>query len=237
MKSKKGKTNLVFEEADVFTAQKYLRNLASGRSPVDGADLAEDHLLRDPALVNALDLAADLLAAWLDNGGFNRVEPKRVRPFELSDADRNEIVISEDAVGVMTIANRIAKVVPYDMQTVRYAQICAWLQYLGALAWEEKDGSKRRVSTPTGQQLGIRTVARKSVDGNTYLKNLYDANAQRFVIDNLEGIMTYSAQAKVKEAAERVEKAKEELEALQKEVASTESTPAPTEDATERAEA
>lgn len=237
MKSKKSATNLVFEEADVFTAQKYLRNLASGRSPVDGSDLAEDHLLRDPALVNALDLAADLLEAWLDNGGFNRVEPKRVRPFELSDSDRKEIVISDEAVGVMTIANRIAKVVPYDMQTVRYAQICSWLQYLGALDWEMKDGAKRRVATPTGQQLGIRTVARRSVDGNTYLKNLYDANAQRFVIDNLEGIVSYAAQAKVKEAAERVEKAKEELEALQKEISSTESVPEQTEEAPEQTEA
>lgn len=237
MKSKKSATNLVFEEADVFTAQKYLRNLASGRSPVDGSDLAEDHLLRDPALVNALDLAADLLEAWLDNGGFNRVEPKRVRPFELSDSDRKEIVISDEAVGVMTIANRIAKVVPYDMQTVRYAQICSWLQYLGALDWEEKDGSKRRVATPTGQQLGIRTVARRSVDGNTYLKNLYDANAQRFVIDNLEGIVSYAAQAKVKEAAERVEKAKEELEALQKEISSTESVPEQSEESPEQTEA
>lgn len=213
MKSKKEATNLVFEEADVFTAQKYLRNLASGRSPVDGSDLAEDHLLRDPALVNALDLAADLLEAWLDNGGFNRVEPKRVRPFELSDSDRNKIVISEEAVGVMTIANRIAKVVPYDMKTVRYAQICSWLQYLGALGWEVQNGTKRRVSTPTGQQLGIRTVERRSVDGNTYLKNLYDANAQRFVIDNLESIVTYTSQATVREAAERVEQANEKPEA------------------------
>ena len=61
MKKKAAGRTMVFEEADVFTAQKYLRNLATGRSPLDGDDLAEDHLLRDPALVNALNLAADLL--------------------------------------------------------------------------------------------------------------------------------------------------------------------------------
>ena len=123
MKSKQNGQKLVFEEGDVFTAQKYLRNLASGRSPLDGADLAEDHLLREPAMVNALNLAADLLEAWLDNGGFNRVEPKRTRPFAISDADRAKIVISKEPVGIMTIAKRIAQVLPYDMQTVRYAQI------------------------------------------------------------------------------------------------------------------
>lgn len=206
MKSKTSGKPLVFEEADVFTAQKYLRNLASGRSPLDGEDLAEDHLLRDEALVNAMNLAADLLEAWLDNGGFNRVEPDRTRPFEISDSDRRKIVVTEEAVGIMTLANRISKVLPYDMQTVRYGQISAWLKYIGALEWEGETGQKRRVSTPVGEQLGIRTVERRAADGTTYRKNVYDANAQRFIIDNLEGIMTYSSQAKVRQAAEKVEK-------------------------------
>ena len=217
MKSKQNGQKLVFEEGDVFTAQKYLRNLASGRSPLDGADLAEDHLLREPAMVNALNLAADLLEAWLDNGGFNRVEPKRTRPFAISDADRAKIVISKEPVGIMTIAKRIAQVLPYDMQTVRYAQISGWLQYIGALEWEGEPGQKRRVSTPTGQQIGIRTVDRRGVDGSSSRKNIYDENAQRLIVDNLEGILTYASQIKVQEAAEKVEKAKAELEAIQRE--------------------
>lgn len=221
MKSKQNGQKLIFEEGDVFTAQKYLRNLASGRSPLDGADLAEDHLLREPALVNALDLAADLLEAWLDNGGFNRVEPVRTRPFAISDADRAKIVISKEPVGIMTIAKRIAQVLPYDMQTVRYGQISGWLQYIGALEWEGETGHKRRVSTPTGQQIGIRTVDRKGADGTSYRKNLYDENAQRLIFDNLEGIMTYASQLKVQEAAEKVEKAKAELAAMQKEAEQT----------------
>ena len=207
MKTKNEGQNLIFEEGDVFTAQKYLRNLASGRSPLDGADLAEDHLLREPALVNAMNLAADLLEAWLSNGGFNRVEPKRTRPFAISDTDRKKILITKEPVGVMTIAKRIAQVLPYDMQTVRYGQICGWLQYIGALDWEGEPGNKRRYSTPTGQQLGIRTVDRRGADGSSYRKNVYDENAQRLIIDNLEGIVTYASQLKVQEAAEKVEKA------------------------------
>ncbi len=216
MKKKVADRTMVFEEADVFTAQKYLRNLASGRSPLDGEDLAEDHLLRDPALVSAMNLAADLLEAWMDNGGFNRVEPDRTRPFEISDTDRSKIEISEEAVGIMTIANRISKVLPYDMKTVRYGQISAWLQYIGALEWEEEAGKKRRVSTAVGEQLGIRNVSRRAADGTTYRKNVYDANAQRFILDNLEGIMSYSSQAKVKEAAEKVEASQSKEDASKK---------------------
>ena len=185
MKTKNEGQNLIFEEGDVFTAQKYLRNLASGRSPLDGADLAEDHLLREPALVNAMNLAADLLEAWLSNGGFNRVEPKRTRPFAISDTDRKKILITKEP------------------------------------------GNKRRYSTPTGQQLGIRTVDRRGADGSSYRKNVYDENAQRLIIDNLEGIVTYASQLKVQEAAEIVEKARQELEAMQRQAEEEQTDSAP----------
>ena len=48
----------------------------------------------------------------------------------LPEADRKKILITKEPVGVMTIAKRIAQVLPYDMQTVRYGQICGWLQYM-----------------------------------------------------------------------------------------------------------
>lgn len=212
MTTKKTEPCLVFEEDEVFTVQKYLRNLACGRSPMGDEELPEEGRWSDPVLVRTFSLAADLLEAWLENGGFNTVNPRRVRPFELSEADRKQIVVSEEPVGVMTIANRIAKVVPYDMQTVRYTQICAWLQYLGILGWEEKEGQKRRVATPVGEELGVRTVERRAVDGSVYRKNVYNNNAQRFLIDNLEGIVRYASEAEVRRAAEKVEKEKKKAE-------------------------
>lgn len=206
---KTSRQNLVFEESDVFTAQKYLRNLAVGRNPLDGSDLPEESLFRDETLTASFDLGADLLEAWLNNGGFNCVQPKRLRPFALSDTSRKSIVVSEESVGIMTIANRVSKVVPYDMQTVRYTQMSNWLQYIGALQWEERDGLKRRVATKTGEELGIRTVDRKAVDGSTYRKNLYNAHAQQFLIDNLESILSYASEMAVRNAAAKVESKRE----------------------------
>lgn len=217
MTTKEQEKNLCFEEDAVFTAQKYLRNLASGRNPLGGEDLTEDHMLRDPAMVDALNLSADLLEGWLKNGGFNTVEPERVRPFQITETQRNRIRISEEPIGVTTLANNISRVLPYDMQTVRYAVISNWLQYIGALQWDTSTpGSRRRTVSPMGEELGIHVVDRRSADGSIYKKNVYDANAQKFVIDNLEGIMTHKAQMKVQEAAEKVEKAKEELAAVEK---------------------
>lgn len=206
-----------FEEDAVFTAQKYLRNLASGRNPLGGEDLAEDHMLRDPSLVKALDLSADLLEAYLKNGGFNTVRPERVRPFRITEAQRQRIELSTEPIGVTTLAANITKVLPYDMRVVRYSDISNWLQYIGALEWDTSTpGSRKRVASAMGKELGIQVVERKSVEGNYYRKNVYTAQAQQFVIDNLESIMSHHMEAAVRKAVEKVEKAKAELEAAQK---------------------
>ncbi len=115
------------------------------------------------------------------------------------------------------------------MKTVRYGQISAWLQYIGALEWKEEEGKKRRVSTAVGEQLGIRNVSRRAADGTTYRKNVYDANAQRFILDNLEGIMSYSSQAKVREAAEKVEASEGKVAAPKKSASKESASQKPTE--------
>lgn len=202
---------LEFAEDAVFTAEKYLRNLACGREPLGGADLPEDHVLREQEVADALELSADLLETYLANGGFNTVRPARKRPFHLSDSARSRIEISSKSIGIMSLANNIKRVLPYDMKTVGYSQICNWLQYIGALEWTvQEDGTRKRTATALGEELGIRVVKRKTADGRTYLKNVYNKAAQQFIVDNLEGIMTHAAQRSVEKAAERVEGPREE---------------------------
>ncbi|MBO7690665.1 MAG: hypothetical protein J6T14_07550 [Clostridia bacterium] len=197
------KTNsMVFEREDVFTAQKYLRNLACGRNPLDGQDLPEGGVLADEMLRRALHLSADLLDAWLDNGGFNRRQPSRTRPFELSADEREKIAISKDGIGITTLAANINQVLPYDMQRVPFTAISNWLINIGALTWEEQeDGTRQRLATELGEEMGVKVSERRSVDGRKYKQNRYSAKAQRFIIDNLDGIMEFRAAEK--ESAEK----------------------------------
>ncbi len=189
-------TNMTFERDDVYTAMRYLRNLSTGREPLGGTDLAEENVL-DPKVERGLGLAADLLDAYLENGGFNRVQPSRKRAFEITKEQRDSIVITKEAVGVQSLANRITAVLPYDMQRVSYTHISRWLEYIGALEMkEQEDGSKKRLATALGGELGIRTRERTGPRG-LYLKNEYDEHAQQFIIDNLDSIMHYSGKAPI----------------------------------------
>lgn len=190
-------TGMVFEREDVFTAQKYLRNLACGRNPLDGQDLPEGGVLADDMLRRALHLSADLLEAWLDNGGFNRRKPARQRPFELSADDRERIALSKDSIGITSLTANINQVLPYDMQRVPYTAISNWLIYIGAFAWQEQpDGTKKRLATTLGEEMGIKVSERRAVDGRVYKQNRFSPNAQKFIIDNLDGIMEYRAAGK-----------------------------------------
>lgn len=187
---------MTFERDAVYTAMRYLRNLSTGRAPLDGSELSEEAAL-DPKVERSLGLAADLLDAYLENGGFNRVQPTRKRNFEISREQLEAIVITKEAVGVQTLANRITEVLPYDMQRVSYTHISRWLEYIGALEMKpQEDGTKKRLATALGEELGIRTRERNGPRGH-YLKNEYDEHAQQFIVDNLDSIMHYTGKAPI----------------------------------------
>ena len=64
-----------------------------------------------------------------------------------------------------------------------------WLEQQGFLVKEPTpDGKSRRVPTATGRNLGMTTQLRQSRDGE-YLAIYYNANAQRFLLDNLFAIL------------------------------------------------
>ncbi len=173
---------LVFEETAVSSSLQLLRALAA-RSGTD------------PETQDKLTLAAEVLQGYLDNGGFNRVRPDRVRPFLITQTQREAISITRTPVGVKTLANRVTAVLPYDMQRVGYTNISRWLEYIGALeVREQEDGSRKRLPTALGEELGIRVLERTGPEGK-YRKNGYDEHAQQFIVDNLESIMNYTGKA------------------------------------------
>ena len=184
---------LVFEEAAVSSALQLLRALAA-RSGTD------------PGTQDKLTLAAEVLQGYLDNGGFNRVLPDRVRPFLITQTQREAIPITRTPVGVKTLANRVTSVLPYDMQRVGYTNISRWLEYIGALeVREQEDGSRKRLPTALGEELGIQVLERTGPEGK-YRKNGYDEHAQQFIVDNLESIMNYTGKAGLRDSEIPAEK-------------------------------
>ena len=80
--------------------------------------------------------------------------------------------------------------------SVQYVHIVNWLVNAGFLREIlRSDGKMRRRPTLQGERLGI-TVEERTVKNGPYQVVVYSEAAQRFVVDNLEAIETFSAQGK-----------------------------------------
>lgn len=76
------------------------------------------------------------------------------------------------------------------MKKLRATDITNWLLSQGYLEQREmENGNKYKVATSRGNELGIVNEQHQNSYGNIYSVNLYDENAQKFVVDNLDNIL------------------------------------------------
>ena len=79
----------------------------------------------------------------------------------------------------------INKVIPENMKRLKVSSVIKWLLSLGYLDEVEKgDGHRTKVPTDLGRSIGISSEMRVTQNGE-YSAVIYDANAQRFILNNL----------------------------------------------------
>ena len=71
---------------------------------------------------------------------------------------------------------------------LKAADLASWLVSLGLREVIEYNGKSYKLPTHAGKELGI-TVDRRQGEKGEYLIALYDENAQRFIIDNIHGLI------------------------------------------------
>lgn len=106
-----------------------------------------------------------------------------------SDADEiksdiNEIKAFEEPVTISAIADQINVVIMQQGEKITAIKLNNWLVEKGYLEVIEEDENKRKSPTPKGEELGIISVEKKNFKEQTYYMNLFNKNAQRFIIDN-----------------------------------------------------
>ena len=133
---------------------------------------------------------SDILRQVYENGGVTK--PKRARkiPFAVSIEQMEKFEYSADPIPVTEIAKRIYAISGNDnMEKVSYRQINQWLLNIDML-YSYDFGGKRPVKRPTeeGNQIGITVETRMGRYGE-YQVVLYNEDAQRFILDNLEAVL------------------------------------------------
>ena len=170
-------------------AKSFIDKLANGINPLDDTPIPDDDIANNVRLSRCFFYVSDILRQVYENGGVTK--PKRAPkiPFAVTLEQLEKFEYSEEPIPVSEIAKRIyAMANNENMEKVSYRQINQWLLNIGMLYLHDF-GGKKPVKRPTeeGNQIGIIVETRMGRYGE-YQVVLYNEDAQRFILDNLEAI-------------------------------------------------
>lgn len=170
-------------------AKMYLDKLAQGVDPITGREVPEDSVLNNIRLARCFFYVSDVLGEVIANGGVIGVKPK-LDPFTINPAQISKVQISQEPVRVTQLVEMISKAVDNPgMKNLKTTLITDWLLEKGFLEKQiNHEGKNSRVPTPNGLLIGLSTETRKGQYGD-YQAVFYNADAQKFVLDNLYAIL------------------------------------------------
>lgn len=171
-------------------AKMYLDKLAQGIDPITNRDVPEDSVLNQVRLARCFFYVSDVLGQVIANGGVVGGKPK-LEPFAIRAEQLSNVRISQEPVRVTQLVDMISDAVNNPgMKKLKTTVITDWLMEKGFLEkLTDPDGKNRRVPTKKGLMIGLSTQVRQGQYGE-YPAVYYNAQALRFVLDNLGAMMT-----------------------------------------------
>ena len=130
-------------------------------------------------------------SAWQSYCQWRRSKQHEKRnPFYITNEELQQIALSDTAIAVSELCRLITVAVGDESRgKLSAAKVAAWLvnkEFLKVIT--SADGKNKKMPTDAGRELGITVDHRTSVHGD-YDVNLYDRQAQQFIVDNLTGIL------------------------------------------------
>lgn len=170
-------------------AKNYIDKLANGIDPLTDETIKDDSVINNVRISRCLFYVSGVLQEVINNGGVvGRIAKPHKIAFSITDEQCSKILITQDPVGVSIISKRIGEVLDEKVKILPAKYISDWLVDNGYLSEIIHNGKRTKIVTMKGAQLGIDTIDIVSPEGRQYKKNIYDANAQKFIITNLNKI-------------------------------------------------
>ena len=184
-------------------AKNYMEKLANGINPLDGSAIPDEEVVNNVRLSRCFFYVADVLRQIIENGGIGTQGERSKRgmglkqPFELTVEDRNGFEFSEKPIPISEISRRINNLIDKEtMRSLSYDIIREWLVHIEMLeSVESEEGRPIIHPTQQGKKFGIILENRFGKNG-PYSVVVYNIDAQRFIVDNLDAICEYEQEHK-----------------------------------------
>ncbi|MBP7187404.1 MAG: hypothetical protein KBA55_11710 [Ruminococcus sp.] len=169
-------------------AKLFLEKLANGRDPISGERVSENDIVRDSRIISCLDTAVEALEREIEElcAGAGKDKNCERKGFFITASQAAQLSINEKGCQVSDIAKEINRVTADNGSKIMQAKwINDWLESIGMLF---RNGDGNRFATNDGNDLGITSEVRLSSNGKESYTNLFSAQAQKFIYDNIENI-------------------------------------------------
>lgn len=179
----------------IARAQIYLEKLANGINPLTDEEVAEDDVVNNVRISRCLFYVSGILKQIVDNKGRLKVEMPDRAPFSLTPEQLSHFEYSDNPLSVTEITKRLnALVNPIYVKELKTGSITEWLTQINMLNNIIVNNKTRKRPTEAGKNHGIITEKRVNQYGTPYEGVLYNLNAQHFIVDNIEGVISVNNQ-------------------------------------------
>lgn len=180
---------MMTEIEKIQRAKMYIDKLANGIDPISDTELENDTILNNVRLARCFFYVSDVLSKVIENGGEVKISRKS-SPFFITEEEIKSITVSDTAIAVSELCKLISNAVNNGSRgRLSATTVTGWLVSKGFLqVITTPDGKNKKIPTDIGSNLGIITERRTSLRGD-YDVNLYNKQAQQFILDNLTAVL------------------------------------------------
>ena len=172
-------------------AKMYIDKLANGIDPLTDKNVSDNDCINQVRISRCLFYVSDVLRKLIDNEGLIE-KPKKVKKigFTITQEEIKKYTFDEQPTSVTMIAKKINELVDSaSMGNLKTSSITTFLLQSGFLVEHESlNGRKSKVPTNQGRSIGISREERIGQNG-PYFVNIYNAEAQQFILDNIYAII------------------------------------------------
>ena len=155
---------------------------------MDDTPIPENDIANNVRLSRCFFYVSEILGQVCENGGVGKVE--RTIPFSITPAQLADFETSPYSISGSEISKKLAALVNNpQMKTFSVPKLNQWLIGKGLL-YETVDplGKTRKIPTEQGKAVGISAETKMGREGE-YIAVLFDAKAQRFIVNNIYEIL------------------------------------------------
>ena len=175
------------DKKELVRVADFMAKLSQGFDPITNMELPDDTVLNNRKYSENFSYTEDVLRYIAINIGRWTFNTKP--DFYISDIEIKEIKISKDPISVSQLAYNINAVADTSkMKKIKATQITSWLTDLGYLQQELEGKTSHKVCTEKAKEVGIYTIEKANEKNYLYSVSLYNENAQKFIIDNINEI-------------------------------------------------